>query len=126
MNNNYLYEGFIEQVKGSLNTGGGSGGGVTSWNDLEDRPFYEEKETVEFNYDANNPNNIVLQSGEVIYHVSTDTVYLDDSVRVAIPSMGWNTLLSSAEHAFYTAHDDEIGDLGYIDAYTIHEENPYL
>ena len=101
------------------------GGGVTSWNDLEDRPFYTEKETVAFNYYPNNPNNIVLESGDIIYYVGENTVYRDESLRVVIPELGQKKLLDSVEKTEYTAHDDEIGDLGLIEAYIIHEDNPW-
>ena len=39
MSDNYLKELFIDEVKGALNQGGGGSGGVSSWNDLTDKPF---------------------------------------------------------------------------------------
>ena len=45
MSDNYLKELFIDEVKGALNQGGGGSGsgGVSSWNDLTDKPFGEVK-----------------------------------------------------------------------------------
>lgn len=63
---------------GGGNSGGGTGGsGVTSWNDLEDKPFGAEKVVTTFVYDENNTNNVVLNSGKTLYHVAEFAGYLD-------------------------------------------------
>ena len=53
------------------NGGGTGGGGVSSWNDLTDKPFYDEKKTATLDY-ANPPAVGIDLMGDVLYKVTDD------------------------------------------------------
>lgn len=76
----------------------GSGGGVTSYNDLKDRPFYEETEVVNeplnITWDGNTEGRVVIDeegNGEVLSCKVSDLILTDEQIKKC-----WVTILGGS------------------------------
>ena len=81
---------FIEEAKAALSRpAGNSTGGVSSWNDLTDKPFYKESNQTVIEWDGNTDDMLCVAD---MFYLVSDEVLIDETIKNGVLTISDGTV----------------------------------